>query len=279
MSVASIALSIPSPSRNSIGLGDFRIRAYGLMIVLGIVFAVKLAKRRWRHVGGHEDTIPALAAWAVPAGILGARAYHVATDWRSFRGRWLDVVKIWEGGLGIPGGLAAGIGVGYLVARRRGLRTDALLAAIVPTIPLAHAIGRIGNWFNQELFGRPTTLPWALRIDPGHRPLEYARVETFHPTFLYEALWNLLLMGVLIALIKRSAWARARALALYALGYGIGRLGVESLRIDRATIVLGIRINTWVSMFAIVAATALLARPSGATADGQERGNSHISTT
>ena len=262
MSVASVAFSIPSPSRNSIGLGDFRIRAYGLMIALGVVLGVKLAQRRWLLVGGREEEIASLAAWAVPAGIVGARAYHVATDWRSFRGHWLDVVKIWEGGLGIPGGLVAGVGVGYLLARHRGLRIDALLTAVVPAIPLAQAIGRLGNWFNQELFGRPTTLPWALRIDPGHRPVGYAQVATFHPTFLYEALWNLMLMSVLIVLTSRTAWARERVLALYVLGYGIGRLGVESLRIDHASVVLGMRINIWISLLAIAVATALRSRRS-----------------
>ena len=262
MSLASIAFAIPSPSRNSIGVGDFRIRAYGLMIGLGAVLAVKLAQRRWRQVGGRDDEIASIAAWAVPAGIVGARMYHVATDWRSFRGKWLDVFKIWEGGLGIPGGLVAGFGLGYLLARKRGLRVDALLVAVVPAIPLAQAVGRLGNWFNQELFGRPTTLPWGLRIDPLHRPVGYGQFATFHPTFLYEALWNLTLMGVLILLTKRSSWARERVLALYIVGYAVGRLGVESLRIDHASIVLGLRINIWTSLLAIVCGGAFLARRS-----------------
>ena len=262
MSLASVAFAIPSPSRNSIGVGDFRIRAYGLMIGLGAVLAVKLAQRRWRHVGGRDDEIASIAGWAVPAGVVGARMYHVATDWRSFRGKWLDVFKIWEGGLGIPGGLVAGIGLGYLLARRRGLRLGALLVAVVPAIPLAQAVGRLGNWFNQELFGRPTTLPWALRIDPLHRPVGYGQFATFHPTFLYEALWNLALMGVLILLTKRSSWVRERVLALYIVGYAVGRMAVESLRIDHASVVLGLRINIWTSLLAIVCGGAFLARRS-----------------
>lgn len=262
MSVASVVFSIPSPSRNSIGLGDFRIRAYGLMFALGVVVGVRLAQRRWRHVGGSDEAIASLAAWAVPAwhcrstGV--SRRYRLATLPGTLVRCGQDLGR-WPRD---PGGLVAGIGVGYLLARRRGLRLDALLAAVVPAIPLAQAIGRLGNWFNQELFGGPTTPAWALQIDPGHRPIGYAQVATFHPTFLYEALWNILLMAVLIVSTSRYDWARKRVLALYVLGYGVGRLGVESLRIDHASIVLGMRINVWTSLVAIGVASALLARPS-----------------
>src|SRR5665647_3736196 len=161
------------------------------MIAIGVIVAVELSRKRWRDRGGNPDDIYAIAFWAVPAGLIGARMYHVATDWRSYQGRWIDAFKIWNGGLGIPGGIALGVVVGLWVAHRRGLRFSSILDAVVPALPLAQAIGRLGNWWNQELFGRPTSLPWGLRIDVSHRPLQYISSTTFQPTFLYEMLWNL----------------------------------------------------------------------------------------
>ena len=160
---------IPAPPGNSINVGPLELRAYGLMIALGVVAAVAFAQRRWAARGGDPGDIAALAVWAVPAGLVGARIYHVVTDPQLFRGRWLHVFAVWEGGLGIPGGIAVGVIVGAVVARRRGLPIPALLDTVAPALALAQAIGRWGNWFNQELFGGPTTLPWALRVDPVHR--------------------------------------------------------------------------------------------------------------
>ena len=190
--------------------------------------------------------------WAIPAGLVGSRLYHVATDWQSFRGRWEDVPAIWQGGLGIPGGLMAGVLVGALVARRRGLTVTAALDVMVPTIPVAQAIGRWGNWFNQEVFGRPSDLPWALEIDAAHRPAEYASSSTFHPTFLYEGLWNVLLSVILIRIERRGVLRPGYVTGLWVFGYGLGRLWVEALRSDAASLVAGVRVNVWMALAAIL---------------------------
>ncbi|MDZ7677936.1 MAG: prolipoprotein diacylglyceryl transferase [Acidimicrobiales bacterium] len=259
MSLAgAIVGSIPSPSSGSLSLGPLDLRAYGLMIALGVVAAVWLAQRRWEGKGGDHDEIATVAMWAVPAGLIGARLYHVITDWQSYQGRWFDAVKIWEGGLGIPGGMALGVAVGLWVAHRRGIRIPVVLDAAVPALPLAQAIGRWGNWFNQELFGRPTELPWGLEIDPAHRPTDYADHATFHPTFLYESLWNLGLCLFLIWLNRTGRLRPGFLLAAYAGGYFLARLGIELLRVDPASLVLGVRINVWVSIVGLVTGLVLV---------------------
>jgi prolipoprotein diacylglyceryl transferase len=245
---------IPSPSQNAIHLGPFQVRAYGLAIAIGIIAAVGIAQRRWANRGGNPDDIGAIAVWAVPAGLVGARLYHVITDWRRFQGRWLDVFAVWKGGLGIPGGLLVGVIVGVVVARRRGLVIKEVLDAVAPALPVAQAIGRIGNWFNQELFGRPTDLPWAVRIDPAHRPPAYEDVAGFHPTFLYEGLWNLALAGLLVLIGRRWHPRPGILFAGYVAGYALGRLWVEALRIDEASEIFGLRVNIWVSGIALIAA-------------------------
>ena len=251
--------AIPSPSSNSINLGPLELRAYGLAIAVGVIVAVTVAQRRWAARGGDPTDVSRLATWSVVGGLVGARAYHVITDYHRFQGRWLDVFKVWEGGLGIPGGLLVGVVTGVVLARRRGLPAAQLLDVVAPAIPVAQAIGRLGNWFNQELFGRPTDLPWGLRIDPQHRPDGYEHYATFHPTFLYEALWNLALAGVLVLYERRQPSGRpGRLFTMYVLGYGLGRLWVEALRIDDATRVGGVRVNIWVSLLAITAAAASL---------------------
>jgi prolipoprotein diacylglyceryl transferase len=260
--VTALALlgSIPSPSGNSIKVGPLELRAYGLSIAVGVVVAVTVAQRRWAARGGDPADVSRLATWSVVAGLVGARAYHVITDYHRFQGRWLDVFKVWEGGLGIPGGLLAGVVTGVILARRRGLPAAQLLDVVAPAIPIAQAIGRLGNWFNQELFGRPTDLPWGLRIDPQHRPDGYEQYATFHPTFLYEALWNLALAGLLVLYERHRPDGRpGRLFAIYVLGYGVGRLWVEALRIDDATRIAGVRVNIWVSLIAIGASVASLA--------------------
>jgi prolipoprotein diacylglyceryl transferase len=188
---------------------------------------------------------------------VGARAYHVVTDWQKFRGRWLEVFAIWQGGLGIPGGLIAGVAVGAWIAHRRGLPVARLLDAVAPAIPVAQAIGRLGNWFNQELFGGPTGLPWGLEIGPDQRPDRYADVATFHPTFLYEALWNLALAGLLVWLGRRFRLRDGQLFTLYVAGYGLGRLWVEAIRIDPASELLGLRVNIWTSIITIFVAAAV----------------------
>jgi prolipoprotein diacylglyceryl transferase len=254
-----LVAAIPSPPDNAIDLGPVQLRAYGLAIAVGVVVAVDIARRRWAARGGDPADINGLALWAVLAGLVGARAYHVITDLDRFSGRWWHALAVWEGGLGIPGGLLSGVLAGVVVARRRGLPAAQLLDVVAPAIPVAQAIGRLGNWFNQELFGRPTDLPWALRIDPDHRPAGYANVATYHPTFLYEALWSLALAALLIAWERRHPHQRpGRLFALYVAGYALGRLWVEALRIDPATHLLGVRVNIWTSLVALVGAVAWL---------------------
>jgi prolipoprotein diacylglyceryl transferase len=254
MIAASLTLaSIPSPSSGSLSLGPLDLRGYGLMIALGVLAAVWLGQRRWADKGGDPEEIVTIAMFAVPAGLVGARIYHVMTDWQAYQGRWVDVVKIWEGGLGIPGGMALGVVVGLLVAHRRGIRIPVILDAVVPALPLAQAIGRWGNWFNQELFGRPTDLPWGLEIDPARRPPEYADQATFHPTFLYESMWNLALCVFLIWLNRTGRLRPGYLLGAYVGGYFLARLGLEMLRVDPASLVLGIRVNIWVSLVGLAA--------------------------
>jgi prolipoprotein diacylglyceryl transferase len=250
--------SIPSPPGNALHIGGLQVRGYGLMIALGALMAIWLAQRRWQDRGGDPADIGAIAKWAIPAGLLGARAYHVATDPGRFRGRWLDVFAIWEGGLGIPGGLLAGVIAGLVVIRRRGLPAATILDVAAPAIPIAQAIGRFGNWFNQELFGRPSDLPWAVRIDPAHRPGGLEHIATYQPTFLYEALWNLALAGLLIYLGRRARLLPGELFTGYLGGYALGRLWVEALRIDPANRILGRRLNTWTSLLVLAAAVAVL---------------------
>jgi phosphatidylglycerol---prolipoprotein diacylglyceryl transferase len=252
--------SLPSPPSNAIHIGALQLRAYGLSIALGVLAAIWIAHRRWSDRGGDPSDITRLAGWSVAAGLVGARLYHVITDYQRFEGRWLHTVAIWEGGLGIPGGLIAGVLTGAWVAHRRGLPVAQLLDVVAPAIPVAQAIGRLGNWFNQELYGRPTNLPWGLRISPEHRPAGYEHIATYHPTFLYEALWNLALAGLLILYERRHPGARpGRLFALYVAGYALGRLWVEALRIDPASRIAGLRVNIWVSILTLAASTAWLA--------------------
>ncbi len=229
------------------------------MIALGVIAAVWLCSRRVEAAGtGTRDDVSAIAVWAVAAGVVGSRLYHVATDWSKFRHDLWRIFKIWEGGLGIPGGLLAGILVGVWAARRRGLGMGTTMTAAAPALPLAQAIGRWGNYFNQELFGRPTTLPWALRVDPDKVPAAYRPGTTFHPTFLYESLWDLALCGVLLLIDKRWKLRSGRLMAVYLGGYAIGRFWVEGLRIDEAHHLGGLRWNQWVALVVGVLALAYL---------------------
>jgi len=259
MTPGGLVASIPSPARNAIHLGRFQLRAYGLAIALGVLAAVAIAQRRWARRGGDPADISRLALWSVLGGFVGARAYHVITDYRSYEGRWLHVFAVWEGGLGIPGGLLAGVLTGVVIARHRHLPVGPLLDVAAPAIPVAQAIGRLGNWFNQELFGRPTSLPWGLRISPAHRPPGLANVAVYQPTFLYEALWCLGLAGALILYERHRPDAPpGRLFGLYVAGYALGRLWVEALRIDPASRIAGVRVNIWVAGFTFVIATAWL---------------------
>jgi prolipoprotein diacylglyceryl transferase len=252
---------IPSPSSGSIHLGPLRLNAYGLMIAIGVIAAVRIAGRRAENKGvGTTEDISSIAMWAVPAGVLGGRAYHVLTDYERFQGQWFDAIKIWQGGLGIWGGVTAGVAVGWWCARRRGLDAWWIISCAAPAIAIAQAIGRWGNWFNQELFGRPTTLPWALKVSENiAEKAGYAAGTTFHPTFLYESVGCVVLAWLLIRLERRITPARGRLFAWYVAGYTVLRFGTESIRIDASHNVGGLRLNQWVAIGVFVAAVLFLA--------------------
>jgi prolipoprotein diacylglyceryl transferase len=252
---------IPSPSSGSIHVGPLRLNAYGLMIAIGVIAAVRIAGRRAENKGvGTTEDISSVAMWAVPAGVLGGRAYHVLTDYERFQGHWFDAIKIWQGGLGIWGGVTAGVAVGWWCARRRGLDAWWIISCAAPAIAIAQAIGRWGNWFNQELFGRPTTLPWALKVSGNiAEKAGYAAGTTFHPTFLYESVGCVVLAWLLIRLERRITPARGRLFAWYVVGYTVLRFGTESIRIDTAHHVGGMRLNQWVAIGVFTTAVLFLA--------------------
>ncbi|MCU1498418.1 MAG: lgt [Acidimicrobiales bacterium] len=257
MHLAALLASIPSPSFNTVG--PFRL--YGLCIALGVIAAVMISSRRWEARGGNPDDIGTIAIWAVPAGVIGARMYHVATDWKKYDdGNWVEALNIAKGGLGIPGGIFLGVVVGVLVVRYKKLPKLELMDVVAPALPVAQAIGRFGNWFNQEVFGRPTGLPWGLEIERQNRPEGDEGFATFHPTFLYEGLWNIALAVLLVWLDKRKRLRPGELFALYVLGYAVGRLWVEALRSDPASLVLGVRINIWMSIIVGLLALAWLVR-------------------
>jgi len=241
---------IPSPGSAAIHIGPLQLRAYGLMIAIGVIVAVRIWGKRMTLIGvGGPEEAASIATWAVPAGVIGARLYHVATEWDRFSDDLGSILKVWKGGLGIPGGVLLGTIVAVVVARKRNIDIGPMLWAAAPAVPVAQAIGRLGNWWNQELFGRPTTLPWALKIDAENMPDGYAPGTLFHPTFLYEATWNLALAGVLIIVGRRMMHSRpGRLMALYVGGYGLGRFWVEGLRIDPAKSGGGLRLNQWVAI-------------------------------
>ncbi|GAA1514879.1 prolipoprotein diacylglyceryl transferase [Sphaerisporangium rubeum] len=250
--------SIPSPPEGVWYLGPIPLRAYALCIVLGVIVAVWMGERRWRARGGVPGTITDLAVWAVPFGLVGGRLYHVITDWQLYFGpdapnRPIDALYIWHGGLGIWGAIALGaVGV-WIACRRRGLSLSAVADVCAPGIAVAQGIGRLGNYFNQELFGGPTTLPWGLEIEPG-RPGTVPGVATYHPAFLYELLWDFALAGVLIWIGSRFAIRHGRLFALYVAGYTLGRFWIEGLRVDPAHEILGLRLNQWTSIVIFIGA-------------------------
>ena len=247
--------SIPSPSRNAWHLGPFSLRAYALCILAGVFIAVWWTSRRYRARGGDGDTVLDAAMLGVPVGILGARLYHVITSPDAYFGPGGDpvrIVQIWRGGLGIWGGVAAGLAAAAWLMRRRGLRLAPLTDAVAPALLVAQAVGRVGNWFNQELFGAPTALPWGLEIDDAHLPAGCAPGTLFHPTFLYEALWNLAGAALLVLLERRlrrrDGTTGGRLIWAYLMVYTAGRAWIEHLRVDEAAIVLGLRLNEWTAM-------------------------------
>ncbi len=200
----SILAFIPSPPSNGFHVGPLFFHAYGLCYVVAAIVAVAIAVRRWETQGGERELVYEVALWAFPAGLIGGRLYFIVTSWNEMPPHWWGVFAVWKGGLGIWGGVAAGVAVGIWRLRRRGADVALFMDAAAPALLVAQAIGRVGNYFNQELFGLPTTLPWGLQISAAHRPLAYAQYATFNPTFLYELIWDLLLAGALVWLGQAS---------------------------------------------------------------------------
>jgi len=250
-----IQLSIPSPSTGVIYLGPLPLRAYSLFIILGIFVAIWLGNKRWIAKGGKPGQVSDVAIFAVPFGIIGGRIYHVATDWEKYFGsgqNWIDALKIWNGGLGIWGAILFG-GVGaWIGCKYYKIYLPPFADAIAPGIIFAQAIGRLGNYFNQELFGKPTDLAWGLEIAEKFRPQGFESFTTFHPTFLYEIIWNVLIGFGLIYLDRKYKIGHGRLFALYVSLYSLGRLFIENLRIDEARLILGFRFNVFTSLVVIV---------------------------
>jgi prolipoprotein diacylglyceryl transferase len=270
-----ILASIPSPSQGVWHLGPLPIRAYALCIIAGIVLACWIGEKRWVARGGAPGEVLDIAVWMVPFGIVGGRLYHVITTPEPYFGRGGDPARafaIWEGGLGIWGAIALGALGAWIGCRRKGIPLAAFADALAPGLLVAQAVGRLGNWFNQELYGRPTTLPWALHIDPAHREPGYLGVATYHPTFLYELLWNLAAAAVVVWADRRWKLSHGRVFALYVAVYCLGRVWIEMLRIDTAEHFLGLRLNVFTSIVVGLLAVAYLVWQRGRPRETISRG-------
>jgi prolipoprotein diacylglyceryl transferase len=241
---------IPSPSSNGFSLGPFFFHAYGIAYVFAVMAAIFISRWGWRRQGGDPELAYEVAMWAFPAGLIGGRIYFVITTPSQVPDHWWGAFAIWQGGLGIWGGIAGGAAVGLWVASRRLTRAQLrrFMDVVAPGLLVAQAIGRIGNYFNQELFGKPTTLPWGLEISPAHRPPGFLQYAAFQPTFLYEIIWNLALAGVLIWLGQTRRVRPPGVFALYVAGYSGFRIFEETLRIDYSNHVLGLRLNFFVAL-------------------------------
>jgi phosphatidylglycerol---prolipoprotein diacylglyceryl transferase len=248
--------SIPSPDSGVIELGPLTIHMYGLMLLLAIAACIGLTGWRWTRMGGDWDLIFRVAVWGVGAGIVGARAYHVITSWDEVPDEWWGPFAVWQGGLGVWGGILAGVIAGAIVVYRSGESVRLMMDAVAPGLMLAQGIGRIGNWWNQELFGKPTDLPWALEIDPENRPAKYFAEPTFHPTFLYELIYDTAMVGLLLLVGWRFRIKPPALFALYVSLYTFGRFFEELLRVDPAHELAGLRLNAWVSIVVFTCSTA-----------------------
>lgn len=244
---------IPSPSVNGFHLGPLFIHVYGLMYVVGITLAVIITRRRWRAMGGNPDLVGDVAIWAVPAGIIGGRIYFDITTPADIPHHWWGIFAVWSGGLGIWGGIAAGAAAGIWRVKRSGADAGRFANAIAPALLVAQAVGRIGNYFNQELFGKPTGLPWALEIARAHRPAGYLSFSTFQPSFLYEMIFDLAFAAVLVWLGHHRRIKPWGLFALYVTGYSGYRIFEETIRIDYSVHILGMRLNFWIATLGFLA--------------------------
>ncbi len=251
---------LPSPSSNGFYLGPLFVHFYGLAYVVAVLAAVTITGRRWQGVGGERQLVYDVALVGFPAGVIGGRLYFIATSWNEVPAHWWGPFAVWDGGLGIWGGIALGTLAGIWMLRRRGADVALFMDAAAPALLVAQAIGRIGNYFNQELFGLPSKLPWALEVSFAHRPVAYAHYATFQPTFLYELIWNLLLAGALVWLGRRRTIRPPGLFALYVAGYSFARIGEELLRVDPAHRILGLRLNLYVASILCLAGIAWFVR-------------------
>jgi prolipoprotein diacylglyceryl transferase len=255
--------SIPSPGASGFHLGPLEVHVYGLMYVLGLAAAVLITVRRWEARGGSRRLVYDVAKWGFPAGLIGGRLYFDLTSSGEVPAHWWGPFAVWDGGMGIWGGIALGSLVGLWRLRRAGVSAAPFMDAAAPALLVGQAIGRIGNYFNQELFGGPTSLPWALQISPAHRPAGYEAFATFHPTFLYELIWNLALAAFLVWLGHHRRIRPPGLFALYVAGYSAFRIFEESLRVDPAHHILGLRLNFYVAALLCLAGLAWFARIQG----------------
>jgi prolipoprotein diacylglyceryl transferase len=247
---------IPSPSNGTLNIGPLPLHVYGLLLAVGVVVATLISERRWQRWGHDRREIGDMIVVVVISGVVGARLYHVATDYQLFEHHWIRVFEIWRGGLSIWGVIIAGVLAVVVMSRIRHVDTLGIMDAMAVGIMVAQAIGRWGNYFNQELFGEPTRLPWGLEIDRAHRPAGYTQFTTFHPTFLYESLYLIVLVGILLAVERRFVLRRGQSTALYLAMYTFGRFWFENLRIDPAHTIFGLRVNAWVSLLACIGTAA-----------------------
>ena len=251
---------IPSPPVSGFHIGPAFIHFYGLMYVIGITAAILITRRRWKARGGDPSLVGDVAIWAVPAGIAGGRIYFDITTPRYIPHHWYGIVAVWDGGLGIWGAVALAAVAGAWRVRRRGADVAQFMDAVAPALLVAQAIGRVGNYFNQELFGGPTSLPWGLQIAPALRPVGYARYATFQPTFLYELVFDLALAAALVWLGHHRRIQPPGLFALYVTGYSAFRIFEESLRVDPSEHFLGLRLNMYVASALTLAGIAWFIR-------------------
>ncbi len=253
--------SIPSPPIDRIEIGPLRFTFYGILVATGVAVAWSVTKRRYAARGGDPALVEKVMIRMVVFGFIGARLAYVSTHLSRYEGEWWKVIAIWEGGIALFGGLTFGALAMWWSTRRYGVRMGDFLDGLAPGLPLAQAIGRWGNYFNQELFGTPTDLPWGLEIDPARRPAAYPDAETFHPTFLYESLWNVALAGVIVWAGRRFPALRGRLIGLYLVGYAVIRFLMELIRTDTTFRFLGLSRNGWVSIAVVLIGSAVLAWP------------------
>jgi prolipoprotein diacylglyceryl transferase len=252
--------SIPSPPSSGVHVGPLFFHAYGLAYILAVIAAVVVSSRRWEAQGGSRELVQEVALWGFPAGLIGGRIYFLVTSWDEVPDHWWGPFAIWHGGLGIWGGIAGGVLGGLWVLRRHGVDIPRFMDAAAPGLLVAQSIGRVGNYFNQELFGGPTSLPWGLEIDPAHRPAGYLADPTFHPTFLYEIIWNLTLAAALVWLGHHRRIRPPGLFALYVAGYSLGRIAEELVRVDPAHHLFGLRLNFYVATLLTLAGIAWFVR-------------------